>query len=668
MADNPKKQGVLITMWKKYTIKLVQRRFGYSVNPKLVEEYLDREISSRIKVPKCYWVNNYRKAVIQTDLLAVIESIWQNCFIIGGAAVTYLQHAVCKNPFRDFILMLRLKRNAQKQERKKYDRVKEKSDWNRWNRKQNNTKIISNSLYGVLGYAKFIFYNVFLAESITRMGRTIIADAATGFEDFLCDNVCIATDSEMYEYVSRIIDDYEEKYSNVDFGAFGDEVTVDRVIERLRKKCGYNLGVFNINERHLRGILEKLPKGALFLLYYRNNFMEFNRLKPIRDRIVSLITKIPELKLPEIKDIAKRYGEDVANEVNELWALYEMCVYNCHPIYDNVRKMAYGTRKAVLYIDTDSNFISLARWVKQIQNEFMGGQFPQKDFREYVFVASNILTLFLSEVVDKNLKDFARRCNIKEEWLQYLSMKNEFFFWRILFSDVKKRYIDLQLIQEGKLLKDGMGIPEIKGYDFRKFQTKAPVRDYYTQMCLDGILRPDEINLSRLLGDCDRLKRTIRDSMLRGEATYLKQSNVSSPEHYVDPFRMPGIKGVLLWNALMPDQSIELPAEVDLIPIKNLSARKYKEWFAEAFPEQYERLNVEIFQNRNPAIANMQLNVIAKPRIDGLEMPEWLMAAMDTSKVVNSTIKLIHPIMEALGCRVNRPTKTKEFLTNMVDL
>jgi hypothetical protein len=41
---------------------------------------------------------------------------------------------------------------------------------------------------------------------------------------------------------------------------------------------------------------------------------------------------------------------------------------------------------------------------------------------------------------------------------------------------------------------------------------------------------------------------------------------------------------------------------------------------------------------------------------------------MDTSKIVTSTIKLINPIMESLGMKIQKPTSTKEFLTNIVDL
>ena len=218
------------------------------------------------------------------------------------------------------------------------------------------------------------------------------------------------------------------------------------------------------------------------------------------------------------------------------------------------------------------------------------------------------------------------------------------------------------------MLKDGKGIPEIKGYDFRKSVTKEFVRDFYTDLCMNEILSPDTIDLRKILHDIDGLKREIRRSMEAGESMYFKQANVNSPEHYADPLRITGIKGVMLWNALCPEYAIELPSDVDLIPIRNLSSKKNREWFAQAYPDVYARLEKEIFNNRNQNIASMTLNVIAKPKNNNIPMPDWLKDIMDVNKIVNSTIKLINPIMESLGMKIQRPTSTKEYLTNLIDL
>ena len=652
-----------VNQWKSYTMDLIQRRFGDTINMGKAEKYLDRMIEKEMQVPRGYWVNNLRRKVVQTDALSALQLIDKENLIVGGAGAVFVQHdSDIKNPVLKFITWQKKKRSTEKKTRDTFERGVD-DEWADWNNKQMNTKVVMNSLYGVFGYAKFILHNIFLAESITRMGRVIISTAACGFENFLGDSLTFSCPSELFEYVSIVIDDYETKYrDNLDFSVLGVTVTTDQVMQRLIDKSGFPMPA-DVRQ-NLFGIVNRLDDSCKILLYYRNNFFRFNRIEVIKKKIMYIMENIDELRLPSLDKIER---EDVRNEIEDLWKFYEVFVFHAHPIYDSVKKMAYGKRDAVLYIDTDSNFIALNRWVHQIRHEFFQDQYRQ-DPKEFVFICANIITIFLSIVVDKNLKMLAKNCNVTDEWAEFLSMKNEFFFWRILFGNVKKRYIDLQMIQEGKLLKDGHGLPEIKGYDFQKNVTKQYVREFYTQLCTEEILRPDEIDMRRILHLIDGLKREVRRSMEAGESMYFKQANVNPPEHYADPLRISGIKGVMLWNALCPEYAIELPSDVDIIPIKSLSSKKGREWFSEAYPDLYARLEKEIFLNRNPNIAKMTLNVVAKPKNANIPMPQWLRDAMDTERIVNATVKLIIPIMESLGMKIQKPTKNKQFLTNIVDL
>lgn len=657
------RKSKMVERWKKYNMDIIRERFGDTISMIKVEEYLDQIIASELKDPTVYVVNNQKRIVSTIDLLALTESIEDQNLLIGGASVLFCQHDQMKNPVRNFILRQRNKRKEEKKKRDTYDKVLNPEEWMKWDIKQLNTKILQNSLYGVLGYAKFILHNLFLAESITRMGRVIISTAACGFENFLADNIKFSTTSEIYEYINLIIKEYEDLYKGkMTFSVLGITKTSEEVFDRIMKKCSFY--VPGNTQRHLMAMINRQTDDIKLLLYYKNNFLEFNRIPCIKEKIKFFMSRIDGLKLPSLEKIK---DEEARKEVADLWNFYDVFVFYNHPIYDSVRKMAYGTREAVLYIDTDSNFVALNRWVQQIRHEIMEDQYPQ-DPKEMVFICANIITIFLTTVVDRNLKMYARNCNVSEKWAQYLSMKNEFFFWRILFGDVKKRYIDLQMIQEGKLLNDGNGIPEIKGYDLQKSTTKENLQKFYTDLCMKQILSPDEIDLRTIMLDIDALKKEIRRSMEAGESLYFKQANVNPPEHYATPLRISGIKAVMLWNALSPEYAIELPSDVDIIPIRNINSAKGREWLQLHYPDVYARFEREIINNRNPNIAQMSCNVIAKPKNANIPMPEWLKDMMDTAKVVNSTVKLIAPIMESLGLKVQRPSSTKEYLTNIVDL
>ena len=659
-------QPSLVRKWKEFILRIVKMRFGDDINLKKVERLLDKMVEKELKNPQVYLINNTRRQVISADALSITDMIDKEKLVVGGANTLFVPHDNMPNPMRDFIIAGQKGRKAAKKERDTYDRVGDDHNrrmWDMLNNRQNNLKIRLNSLYGVLGYAKFILHNIFHAEAVTRLGRVIISTAACGFENFLCDNCCICTPSELYEYIDNIAEEYKAKWQgNVDFRMLGVDKTPDEVYDRIVKKCKFPMPLSVIT--NAKAMIENQPYEVRLLLYYKNNFMEFNRLPPIQERLREIFNGIPELHLPDINKIE---DEHIRQAVMDLWDIYDCFVFYNHPVYDSVRKMAYEPRAGVLYIDTDSNFVSLARWVNQIKHEVFMDTFPISE-AEFTFVAANVITIFLTIVVDRNLKMLARDFNVAENWVEFLSMKNEFYFGRILFGDVKKRYVDLQIIQEGKLLNDGAGIIEVKGMDFIKSVTKESVREYYKDLCLEEILKPETIDLRTILKKVNWLKKELRRSMLAGESTYYRQANISSAEHYADPLRINGIRGVMLWNAIEPQYAIELPSDVDIIPIRSMSSQKGRAYLQERWPEVYARVDKEIFSNRNPKIAAMNLTVVAKPKNTEIPMPDWLVDFMDTDRIINSTIKMINPIMESLGLKIQRPSSSKEYLTNVVDL
>lgn len=661
----------LIQRWKEQVMSVIQLRYGDMVSKKKVDTYLDSLIKKKFKSPSLYLVNNYRRKIVSTDLVNLAQVIYDEGIVMGGAAALYMPHTNKKkieNPLIGYIISRIELRKRFKNERKKYE--KDSPMWIKNDIAQGNTKIAINSLYGVTGYARFILYNLFLAESVTTMGKNIIATAANGFENFLADNIRFDEPSELYEYIQNICEEYQGKYAdNMDLTMIGVTVTDKQVIDRLLKKCAFTIPI--TVRHHIEEIVSQRSMPEKLMLYFKNNFLEFNRIPLIKDKIMFIISETQELKLPDINKIPLEEAREI---LEDLWKFYDTFVFYNYPIYDKVRKMTYGTREAVLYIDTDSNFISLMKWVTQVRDEFFHNQYTQNS-NEFIYICVNIATIFLSNVVDRNLKMLCAEMQVAPEWRKYLSMKNEFFFKRILFSEVKKRYIDLMMIQEGQLLyRDGPngeklpGKPEIKGFDFRKAVTKDAVRNFYNDICLNDILTVDQIDVKSIFYKIEDFRKELIRSMEAGESKYLKQANVAIPSHYVDPYRIQGIKGVLLWNALCPEYPIDLPTDVDIVPIKELSKRKVQEWFKEKHPEAFERLRIQILENRNPSIANMTLNVLAKPKNDTIILPEWYKDILDADTVIDTALQLFHPIMESLGPKILHANANKQHMTNIVDL
>ena len=61
MADpgkDPRKDGFLVTAYKKYMTKLCRRRFGNAVSPEKIDQLLDDILDEKLREPKIYAVSN----------------------------------------------------------------------------------------------------------------------------------------------------------------------------------------------------------------------------------------------------------------------------------------------------------------------------------------------------------------------------------------------------------------------------------------------------------------------------------------------------------------------------------------------------------------------------------------------------------------------------------
>ena len=254
-------------------------------------------------------------------------------------------------------------------------------------------------------------------------------------------------------------------------------------------------------------------------------------------------------------------------------------------------------------------------------------------------------------------------------------MKNEFFFSIMLFGLVKKRYIGNMILQEGKLIKDGAGEVEVKGYDFKKAGTKKEVREYISGIIERCIIQPEQVNISDIYKECDTFKDKIRNDIKSGSNLYYRQLSVSVASRYKLPYSNQGVKGTIVWNAFNPDNIIELPAEVDIVPInlfegfteksfekflddpvtfyqdpKNLNKQQNLYNFMKKYPRQFELFMDGYINNRNlpDEVRHKIVTSIAKPRYLS-ELPEWLPMIIDNEKIESTVINLINPIMESLG-------------------
>lgn len=671
--------------WKSEASVLIKKRYPDATDRE-IDTYLTKTLEKRCIDPNVIVVNNYTNKISRFTTLQLIELIRSNHLICAGAGCLFLPHNTRRNILIEFIMFVMEQRKLAKKEMYKYPKGSE--EYEIWDRKQLAYKLIINSLYGCMGYAGFTMFNIFIAECITTQGRHIITSAANAIENFLGDALWFTNAEEVYNCIYRILNEYHnlghefsegliaEISKNIDISTL-DEQCVDRFL----KHCIFPYDSRLIN--NLRAMMRNMSIDELILLYYKNNYIEFSQIPFMQDKIRNLIVTNGTLMFCEDSSYA---SDETRAMVAELWEFYKLFVLYDYPIYDRLQKAMYIDKRNSLYTDTDSVFISLDKSVKMIEGVIFHGDHTESGMskQDLTFTASNVTMTIANNMINSAMMTLCLSLGITPEFGKLLRMKNEFFFSRIMFTDVKKRYLSLAILKEGHLLKDGAGLPEIKGFDFKKAGTKPFVRDYFTKICLEEILYPTEVDPVKIFDDVVRFEEIMRTAIYEGDTKFFKQANVKIPDYYKNPYSTQGVCAIFLWNALNPDKEMSFPTDVNIVPIKPLTFHKGSgerslklirdtdnpnvQWYKDTYPDAYENLKKHIFLNENLAIRHMTLSSIAIPKNVDYAIPEHVVALYNIESLVNNNIDLIRPILKGVGINSFRENASTEYVTNMISI
>lgn len=669
----------VITEWKTEMSKLLKMKYGDKFTKSEINDKLDKIIKKDLKNQNVTVFNNYTNTAVRTNVLDLTDSIEANHLIITGGGCLFLPHGTKPNILIDFILEIMKRRKDAKKMRKNFE--KGSDGWLKWDIAQLLNKLVINSLYGCMGYPGFLLYNVFTAEAITSEGRFIITTAINCIEAFLGNAFYFVDESELTHYIYTIHAEYK-KYGELDVSKFGINDYLPLVYDRLIEKSKFTMT--DKMKENLLDMLTGKPQGELALLYYKNNLLEFSKLDFVKAKFKYIIENNGLLSFCEM-DLLK--NDEMRQVTKSIWDLYEVFVLYNYPINDKIRKAMYLPKTRALYTDTDSVFVSVCHLVDYIKNDVLHGNNPMASDNDLTFTSVNLMLIFINIAVDRYLKTLCYSTNIEPEYAEKLGMKNEFYLKRILFVEKKKRYISLSILQEGQLLGKGRGKPEIKGFEFIKSNVKPYLRDFYTQLATDEILEADEISPSRIFKKMAQLKSDIEYGMSHGDSKFYKQAKVKTPDNYKNPFSTQGITAVMLWNAICPTMAIELPADVNIVPIKSLRLPKppertkpteavqldpFKnkniEELADKYPDVYQRLYNEIYTNVNPQIRYMNLSSIALPKNVNITIPQYVFDLINYDEIVTNSIQLFLPVMESLGIRSVPTTSNTNHMTNIVQL
>lgn len=697
----------VIQEYKKVAIEMLQFSFP-GITREECEMAVDFSILKRYNNPNVTVTNNYKKVKAETSLMYMAEYILSREPIITMYGVMFKKHADSDNPLGKMMEVFMNSRDDLKKEMFKHPKGSE--EFEKYNLLQLLTKIDTNGIYGALGQYSCMFYNIYVAASITAQGRSCISAAGTQFEMFLANNVKFMYFDEILTFIHNVI--HEERHCK-DKDFLDRDITVGECFYKIMMTCGF---IPTTDECDIiRNILSQQTQENINRLYYKNNLYEFCSNTSIRRAIVLILRT---LKAPYVNP--NKAPEEIKPELDVLTSILMEYVYYSHQIIDKYEKFRYMPKSVTIIQDTDSCIVSLDAWYRfcisisegtdmEIKHNYYNAMDIIENFDEeesisvdsetgqvyyrpmeildkeydYDFYndemiecerlinpmqmcpadsfrhsAINIIAYVLGKVINDYMIQVTKNYHSYAEGKKcLLIMKNEFLFKRLLSLDVKKNYSSIVELQEGKRIPENKSL-DVKGMSIDKSTLNETSRKKLKEILYEDILKADDIDQIKVLKDLAIMEKKIFNSLANGEKNYYKPATIKSLASYAAPMRIQGIKASLVWNKVRGSAEA-----IDLEKRNSISIVKVN----------IDKDSVEQIKDSNPDIYNILKELLSTPEfspsIDSLAIPNdvntpsWVFKFIDYVTIINDN--LTNFPLECIGIHKGKSTVNK---TNILKL
>ena len=501
---------------------------------------------------------------------------------------------------------------------------------------QMEAKVRINSIYGSFGATTFQLYNKYTAAATTGTAQSLISATAISFEAFIGNNVKFKSLDDCIAYISNI---FNEEYTLPFDGIVHDNV--DFAPDSL-----YNLLVSNfadgvykdIWDEIILNILYNASKRDLIKLYFKNNLLKFIQCPEVTKQLVTIFNKITEFNDPN------KVPKEITEDMKVLWDYFEEFVFYNYAYTERINRLKHDKRATVKLVDTDSNLVYVQLWVDAIFDYIIPKTSTVMDKQSIEFASVNILAYLATAMLRDLLGKYCRDAHVLERYHHRINMKNEFCFNPLLLAPTKKRYVGRMLLREGKRVDK----VEIKGHDFKKAAVTEFVRDSMEKIVHDRITSVSpNVNIPGIISDLAKLESDITTSLNNGERKYLMRMNCKQMNAYKNPYSMPQVLSVMVWNAIYPEREIMLPDKLDVVYV-NIPNVATLDTIKDTFPYEYNRMKTVLFEGSLDIFREKGIKYLAIPNnVDGI--PDFIKPFIDYGYVKSRNINTFKPITDALG-------------------
>ena len=653
------------------------------LNENELREAIRYSINNRIQTRPVTLVNNYTKSKLNGTVLDIIRYIEDRQPIITSSGVLFKKHKEADNPLSRMIMSFINQRAIYKKEMFKYPKGSELFE--KYNLLQLLEKLNANATYGVLGAPTSMYYNIYIAESITRQGRSYISCSIMLFESLLANNIKFNNLNEIITFINnvehekpnrRLLDDY----------ILDRDITLEECFYKIMNTADMMIWVPNEDEmarvwEYLRG----LDQEDLNRLYYKNNLYSFVDLPVVTDLVIKILSELQEPFMDPNKP-----PKDIKEDLDTLVEMIKEYVYYPHFYIDKLDRIEYMQRDIVAICDTDSTIISFDAWYRFILDKVYSIDMPikhqkrdmidliksdewgDKPLREMVEIVEpeldynfytdeaieikkliepcalipqdslkyaiiNIIAYVCSDLVVDYLKEYTKLTGSYVEGTKCrMIMKNEFYFLRALLTANRRNYADAQLLQEGNIVPEGSRLA-IMGLPINKSTLSDDIKSKLQHILYEDVLTADKVDQANVMKKLILLEKEIYTSIMNKETKYYKPDNIAAMSSYKgkDPLSINGILAATIYNEMRSEDMpyINLEERNKIIKIKINVSKKNVDQIKDIYPEEYAKL-VKLLDH---PILGSKVTTMALP--PDVPVPDWILSFVDITTIINDQLK-----------------------------
>lgn len=510
--------------------------------------------------------------------------------------------------------------------------------WREYKNKEVKVKQNTNSIYGASTMQNSFVSNVDIGGAITSQARNFISEMQWNIEKYISQNLAFYDISEAFSWIETL----NKKISKI---TMEDLFYIDYIptIEDCRKRfIVVTKDVPNIRknskqiEKTIFLMFENMSKVKRILFYYACNPVELIRLN---SKIMKLMNNIITNGIEFINPY--KIPDELKSDMEPLEHLLDIFTFVDTCTYQRVIKYQTHKKRCCILSDTDSTMPTMYKIIKDTLHAC-----NHENLIDDELVTTKLGMFYVSiitTVLDRACMKFAIDCNSQIEGRKFrLFMKNEFFFSIVLLFPVKKNYIGIQKLDEGKIVPPEKQLA-ITGRSLGGSALNEWVSNAMDSLIEEKVLKTDNYNPLDILRGVGNIRKHITDALLDGDKTFGMYARYNGIAHIKDPDRSTAARASIIWNMLYPTDQI-VPGD----PIYMFNTSFYGESDLDKIPEKYseikEILREKLFHNLIIGLdfGRFGLKTFAMPADgDHPKIPEWIIPFINVEEMVEKHIQPI---------------------------